>query len=167
MWGFKINFIETIIIGSEALILLATLLFMYYQHRKTMEVMGKELSEIRKENRLIMHEDLYDKLLSLYYKYIENTDDLKDVFEGFQDISNSEVKKKYVVFAVLDILFLMYMQQETLDESLRRTWKVWSKKVFEEEEMHKVYENCKNEYPQDFRQQMEKVSQGESLDWGS
>ena len=55
--------IGTVITGIEAVVLLTTLIFMYYQYRKTMSVMSAQLSEIRKEIRITTHEDIYEKLL--------------------------------------------------------------------------------------------------------
>lgn len=149
--------IGTVIIGVEAAVLLATLIFMYYQYRKTMSVMSKQLSlmsdnlsEIRKEIRITTHEDIYEKLFTLYYKYIEYADDLKDIFKGHIKLNTSEIRKQYIVFAVLDLLYLMYLQRDTLDRGLLKTWETWIKRIFEEPKIFEIYERVKDEYDPEY-----------------
>lgn len=138
--------IGTVITGIEAVVLLATLIFMYYQYRKTMLLMSDQLSEIRKEIRITTHEDIYEKLLALYYKYIEYADDLKDIFRGHTKLNTPEVRKQYMVFAILDILHLMYLQRDTLDKGLLKTWETWINRIFEEPKIFEIYETVKTEY---------------------
>lgn len=142
--------IGTVITGIEAVVLLTTLIFMYYQYRKTMSVMSAQLSEIRKEIRITTHEDIYEKLFTLYYKYIEYADDLKDIFISHTKLNTSEVRKQYMVFAVLDLLYLMYLQRDTLDRGLLKTWDAWVKRIFEEPKIFDIYETVKDEYDQEY-----------------
>ena len=159
----NIEFIVVVITGVEAIVLLGTLIFMYYQYRRTILVMSKqlsimsdELSELRKETRIATHGDLYGKLLTLYYKYIEYADDLKDVFRAHAKLDASEIRKEYIIFAVLDILYLMYLQRDTLDKGLLKTWKIWINKIFEEPKMFEIYEAIKEEYDTEYIWYIEK-----------
>ncbi|MCL0050875.1 hypothetical protein M1N22_03440 [Dehalococcoidia bacterium] len=156
--------IGTVIIGIQAVVLLATLIFMYYQYRKTMSVMSAqvslmsdELSEIRKEIRITAHEDIYEKLFTLYYKYIEYADDLKDIFRSHAKLNTSEVRKQYMMFAVLDLLYLMYLQRDTLDRGLLKTWETWTKRIFEEPKIFEIYETVKDEYDPEYIRYIEGV----------
>jgi len=159
----NIELIGAVITGVEAVVLLATLIFIYYQYRRTISVMSsqlsimsEQLSEVRKEIRIATHEDLYEKLLTLYYKYIEYADDLKDVFRAHAKLEASEIRKEYIIFAVLDILYLMYIQRDTLDKGLLKTWEMWINKIFEEPKMFEIYEAVKEEYDTEYIKYIEK-----------
>lgn len=155
-WGLAIT-------GIEAIFLLVTIIFMYYQYRKTMlvtskqlSVMSDELSELRKEIRITAHEDIYTKLIELYYKYIEYADDLKHIFRAHRNLDRAEIRREYMVFAILDILYLMYLQRDTLDKGLLITWKNWINRIFEEPNIYKIYESVKREYDPKYIKYIEK-----------
>lgn len=137
---------ETVILSIETAVLLTTLIFMYIQYRGTTKVMRAELDELRKNVRIATHEDIYEKLLTLYYKYMEYPEDLKDIFRGHQQISPKEIRQRYMVFAILDILYLMYLQRDTLDRGLLRTWRIWIGRIFEEPKIKEIYDMVKDEY---------------------
>lgn len=156
-WGLVIT-------GIEAIALLLTIIFMYYQYRKTMlltskqlSVMSDELTELRKEIRITTHEDIYTKLIDLYYKYIEYADDLKHIFRAHKNLDTAEVRREYMVFAVLDILYLMYLERDTLDKGLLITWKKWINIVFEEPSIYKIYESVKSEFDPKYIKYIEKL----------
>ena len=113
-------------------------------------IMSDEISEVRKEIRISTHEDLYEKLLTLYYKYIEYADELKDVFRAHKQKDASEIRKEYIIFAILDIIYLMYLQRDTLDRGLIKTWKMWIRKIFNEPEMYAIYTAVKSEYDDEY-----------------
>ena len=149
--------IGTLITGIEAILLLGTLIFMYIQYRKTMSVMSQQLllmseqlSEVRKEIRISTHEDIYEKIFTLYYTYIEYADDLKDIFRSNSKLEVSDFRKQYMIFTILDILYLMYLQRDTLDTGLLKTWETWIKKIFDEPKINEIYEAVKGEYDQEY-----------------
>lgn len=137
---------QTVILGIEAAALVATLLFMYYQYRKTIRVMQSQISELKDQTRISTHADIYEKLLTLYYKYMEYPEDLKGLFRSHEGIDRAEMRRRYMVFAILDILYLMYLQRETLDPGLLKTWEIWITQIFEEPTLNRIYEMVKKEY---------------------
>ena len=51
-----------------------------------------------------------------------------------------------MVFAILDVLYLMYLQHESLDPGLLKTWQTWVTKIFDEPDLNRVYKMVKEEY---------------------
>lgn len=151
------NSTETVIVLVETGVLLATLLFMYYQYRKTMAVMIDQLSELRREVRISAHTDLFEKLLDLYYKYLEYPDDLKEIFRDQSGMDSSEFRRRNMIFAILDLLYLMYLNKESLDPGLAMTWEVWVAKIFDEPKIKEVYNLVQSEYPQDYVECLEDI----------
>jgi len=163
----KIQIVGLVITGIEATVLLATLIFIYYQYRKTisamtgqLSIMADQLLEVRKEIRIATHEDLYDKLLDFYYKCIDYADELRGVFRSHTQLSAADIRKQYIIFAVLDILYLMYLQRDTLDKGLIITWEKWVKKIFDEPKMFEIYEATKSEYDPEYIQYIERKRRG-------
>lgn len=149
--------IGNLITGIEAILLLCTLIFMYFQYIKTMSVMSKELSEMRKEIRITTHEDIYEKIFTLYYKHIEYAEDLKGIFRINSELEISEYRKQYMVFVILDLLYLMYLQRDTLDKGLLKTWEIWIKRIFDEPKINEIYEAVKDEYDQEYISHIESM----------
>jgi len=156
--------IGNLITGIEAILLLCTLIFMYFQYRKTMSVMSKqlllmseELNEVKKEIQITTHEDIYEKIFTLYYKHIEYAEDLKDIFRINSELEISDYRKQYMVFAILDLLYLMYLQRDTLDKGLLKTWKIWIKRIFDEPKINEIYESVKDEYDQEYISHIENM----------
>ena len=137
---------QNVILGIEAAALVGAIIFMYYQYRKTIGAMWNQVSELRAQTRISTHADIYEKLLTLYYKYMEYPEDLKGLFRSLEKIDQAEMRRRYMVFAILDILYLMYLQRDTLDPGLLKTWGTWVTGIFEEPTLNKIYEMVKPEY---------------------
>lgn len=141
---------------AQSIALLITIIFMYYQYKKTVSIMSEELSEVRKEINIASHDDLYDKLLTLYYKYIEYAPDLKGIFRSNASLKVPEIRERYIIYASLDIIYLMYLQRDALDKGLEKTWKLWINKIFEEPKIFEIYETVKGEYDTEYIEYIEK-----------
>jgi hypothetical protein len=147
--------IGQVITVLQAIILLATLIFMYFQFHRTISVMSAQLTALQKQVSITSHEDLYDKLLCMYYKYIEYADDLKGIFRSHDKMSSTDFRQCYMIFAILDIVYLMYLQRDTLDIGLRKTWEMWADKIFQEPKIFEVYEQVKSEYDSEYVKYLE------------
>lgn len=158
----------------QTLVLLATLLFMYYQFHKTtnllnkqlynmssqVEIMNKELDQIKKAEFSSIHQDIYNKLFCIYFRFIDNADDLKDIFRAYADKNSKDVKEEYMMFALFDIIYLMYLQRDELDSGLKTTWMRWINKIFIEPKLYEFFNEVKDEYDEIFIKFIESFSPG-------
>jgi hypothetical protein len=68
-----------------------------------------------------------------------------------------EIKKRYIIFAILDLLYLMYLQRDYLDKRLLKTWNLWTIKIFEEPEIYAIYEQIKKEFDEEYILEIEEM----------
>lgn len=144
-----------LIVAAEAVILLATLLFMIFSFRRSDDQMRKQLQQLQQEVRRATHDALFDKLFGLYRLYIEHADDLGQLWSYGETRDTPEVKRQYMGLFILDFLYLMHLQWDNLDEGLKKTWYVWVDKVFEVPTLHVLYDRLSPEYDVNFIKRIE------------
>lgn len=139
---------------AQTLILFATLFFMFYSNRKTITLVEKQITNLQTEIKASVHQGLYDKLINVYFKYIDHPE-LKNIFSSLDSIDAQQTKEQFMIFALLDLLYFMYINRNILDKGLDATWKSWAKKIFEEEKIKEIFEAVKSEYDSSYVQYIE------------
>ena len=150
--------------GAQAVLLLATLCVLYIQYRATMgimlrqlELMTQQLADMRREIHTSAHGDIYDKIFTFYYNAIDNADVMRSIFRANANMSTTEIKEHYILFSIMDLLYLMYLQRNTLDKGLSMTWHAWVNKLFNEPKLTNLYLSVKNEYDPDYITYLERI----------
>jgi hypothetical protein len=91
-----------------------------------------------------------DKLFSIYYKFIDYPQIAKKIFPSLEKIDDSEIITDYMILAILDLLYMMYLQKDSLDKGLLKTWNFWATKIYRTPRMKSTLKDVEDEYDTQF-----------------
>ena len=140
---------------AQTIVLVATIWVMWSTSRRQLSEMRIELKELRRNLRNVSHHELFSRIFSVYDLYIRYPNDLSAIWDE-EKRDSSQIRQAYAAYAIIDLLYLMHVERDTLDPGLMdTTWKNWARSLSQNEQLYAVYDGVKSEYPLDFRKAVE------------
>ena len=112
--------------------------------------MRAQILELHKTARVSAHSAMFERLFELYGLFLKFPSDMKSLWPHLRDETDENVRLAYLGYAIIDLLYLMHLEWDTLDAGLRQTWNIWASRLVHNEFLDKLVSEVENEYSPEF-----------------